>query len=199
MFFTKAVILRIVCSLCLFVNTDLWFNPQNWKEFTASFHCVLDDLQTGKFSAFLLSTEMQYYIHSYWENKRNFKEKSWLNYLHWDISDFELQWVVEQQRYILYIFFYNDSKGPFALEDNYTNFLCRQHNFWNGLYGYQCYCSHLTTRKNDQKDIVVVKCERAQNVMETSNCHSLLYDWSLHLHELWMACVIFTKSLENFW
>ena len=32
---------------------------------------------------------------------------------------------------------------------------------FNGLYGYQCYCSHLTTRKNDKKDIVVVKCERA--------------------------------------
>ena len=80
MFFTKVVILRIVCSLCLFVNTDLWFNPQNWKEFTASFHCLLDDLQTGKFSAFPLLTEMKCYIHSYWENKRNFKEKSCFNY-----------------------------------------------------------------------------------------------------------------------
>ena len=31
-----------------------------------------------------------------------------------------------------------------------------QYNFWNGSYGYQCYCSHLTTRKNDKKDTVVV-------------------------------------------
>ena len=32
-------------------------------------------------------------------------------------------------------------------------FLCCQHSFWNGLYGYQCYCSHMTTEKNDKKKL----------------------------------------------
>ena len=40
-----------------------------------------------------------------------------------------------------------------------TFVFCRQHNFWNGLYGYQCYCLHMTTEKNYQKYKVVVKCE----------------------------------------
>ena len=29
-----------------------------------------------------------------------------------------------------------------------------------GYHGYQCYYSHMTTRKSDKKHIVVVKCER---------------------------------------
>ena len=43
-----------------------------------------------------------------------------------------------------------------------TDILCYQHNFSNGLYGYQFYCSHMST-----ESINVPKCERTHT--ETPN------------------------------
>ena len=61
---------------------------------------------------------------------------------------------------LTYYIGHKKNKGSFALGNDHTDFLCHQYDFWNGLHGYQCYCSHLTTRKNDKKYIVVIKCER---------------------------------------
>ena len=58
--------------------------------------------------------------------------------------------------------------GPFDIDSD-TDVFCRQHNFWNGLHGYQCYSLHMTTEKNYQKYKVVVKCEWTRNQSDPSD------------------------------
>ena len=74
----------------------------------------------------------------------------------------------------------------------------------NGLHGYQCYYSHMTT-KSDKKPTIVVKCERTLRTVVSLRTEQVLArdpasvnDWYIRIHGTLLHLQLTRYSLNTF-